>query len=1203
MDTKLNFVLDKINKAGIEVITDEKEYNRIKNYLKENKIKTQYMKLDWVQEKEIDYGSINNPRDMIPLLSNYAKSPQEIFTVTTLDGSHSPIRTKIISVGSVNKALVHPREVFRDAILDNAASIILSHNHPSGDTEPSNEDIITTDTLIKASKIIGIQILDHIIVSENNYFSFMEHDLMNEQEQNMKAQGIIYGFTYNNKIYLDPLLLDSNVSIHEYTHLWDKYTEKTNPELWNKGKELFKKTYLWNEVINNPDYQDIIHDENLILSECHAQISGKIADKILDKIIDENGTDITNAVIDWDKEVFEYCKKEFNINNKDLSQFITSTMKDFMNETKITEYINSQNKENNMTEKEKTLNAIESLNDYYKGKIEIAKEMAQKNIDAQQKERYKIENVLPYSFNPEDNYLYACVAYDKKTDKYVTWNSLNIDNNGSLNFGHYDLSEDNAYEILNNYVKKEIFDNSKIKENNNKREITMGNANIYTFSPFGYEGSLVTVESDVRKGLPAVDIVGLADGLVKESRERMITAFKNTNTNFPSERVLISLSPADLRKDNPMDLAMAVSILNQTNNFSKENILVLGELELNGEVRPVKGNEAAVRDAKAKGITNIVCNSVTKNIIENIEGINICTIDNLSEVTKKLSDIKNFIPTQIQNNKKDNSVTFNNEYFSSEDKLNSMIKGNYQTIRALEIAAAGKHNIINVGEPGCGKTLLTLNILPVITPKLTEEESITKNRIWSLCGLEKPNDKYKNIAPFRMPHQTCSIEGMCGGGPNCRAGEISLSHNGTLFLDEGAEFRSSVLQMLRVPLENQSITLCRAGRSTTYPADFQLAINVNPTPSGIWPDSKNKPCLDGTHSIEMYWKKFSDPLLDRIEIKNKVIKDENDTRTTTITQMRNEITDAYKIQRERGIYNSRLSAMDIDKYCKLEKKDDEYFKKQIEKNNFTPRQINNTLKVALTIANMDGRKNIQTNDLKESISLIQNVFEKTNEYKHEPSNLITTENVKNDLITVFSNGKIPEYYNDTEKEKLNKLQKEWEKLPCDDDGPSKIQEAEMNEFIECSASTISHEHNRNNPFQNDVDAILSKIKETHAIGDNLVNHIYHNNKDFYDQLDNRYGGTDLDKFVNKVYEDNKKLEKLEKQNNFIENSNKTFQENYSETNPLNAAQKLNEKLTDKLTIEQTNQIIDKTKDLSSKLSNNINQKENIENKSNKKGRK
>ena len=504
--------------------------------------------------------------------------------------------------------------------------------------------------------------------------------------------------------------------------------------------------------------------------------------------------------------------------------------------------------------------------------------------------------------------------------------------------------------------------------------------NVYTFSPFGYEGAIVQVETDLRRGIPAYDIVGISDGTVKETRERIRYAFSNSGLEFPAERVLQSLSPADLKKDSPLDLSMALSILGKSQNYPiDEPVLALGELELSGGIRPVRGAVAAVNSARAYGITNVVCDPATAELLKDIHGIKILAVDNLKEANEKLHEKDAFHPTTPQLYKND-TVEFNEDYLDKETLDSLPMDGHFETIRAIEVAVAGKHNILATGAPGCGKTMLMQSLMPALTPKLTEEEVITPRRIASIAGLDSPNRDI-HIPPFRMPHQTASIEGICGGGPNCRPGEISLAHNGTLFLDETAEFRSSVLQMLRVPLETQQITLSRAGRSTVYPANFQLAMATNPCPCGCY-GSHDKICLDSAKSIDLYWKKFSDPLLDRVEIKTFVEKDEKDTRKMSIETMKAQIATAFEIQRKRGVYNSHMNPQQIEEYCKLDKEGQEYLDRESE--NLTVRGKNNLLKLSLTLANMDGREDIRLNDLREARELSAPVFEKPNQFAYQP---------------------------------------------------------------------------------------------------------------------------------------------------------------------------------------------------------------------------
>ena len=516
-----------------------------------------------------------------------------------------------------------------------------------------------------------------------------------------------------------------------------------------------------------------------------------------------------------------------------------------------------------------------------------------------------------------------------------------------------------------------------MSETNNEQKRT-----IHSYSSFGYEGALINVETDLRRGIPAVDIVGLADGAVKETRERVLVAFRNSGLEFPAERVLQSLSPADLKKEGAaFDLAMALSILNEQHGYKGEPVLVMGELELSGKVRPVKAVNAAVTTAVENGIRNIIVPE--QNVKEALEvpGASVLGVSSLEEAHQKLISNEPFITEYKDTNKLfSKDVEFNEELLNIAKKQD--LTGYYDTARAIEIAIAGKHNILLEGSPGCGKTMLTQNLMPGLTPKLTNEEAQATTRIWSIAGLMRPTDGLMKVSPFRMPHQTASIEGICGGGANCRPGEISLAHNGVLFLDEAAEFRSSVLQMLRIPVESKQITLSRAGRTTTFPSNFQLAMAVNPCPCGNF-GNQNKICLCSEKSIDLYWKKFSAPLLDRIEVLQHVEKNDNDSRKISVPEMMNHIKNAIKIQRENGQYNSKLEPNQISDLCKLNEDCKQYFDSKTE--NMSPRKKANTLKVALTIANMENRREISIDDLKEAVELSSPLFEKPHEFQREQS--------------------------------------------------------------------------------------------------------------------------------------------------------------------------------------------------------------------------
>lgn len=409
---------------------------------------------------------------------------------------------------------------------------------------------------------------------------------------------------------------------------------------------------------------------------------------------------------------------------------------------------------------------------------------------------------------------------------------------------------------------------------------------IYSFSNWGYEGSIITVEVDLRRGITATDIVGLADSAVKESRERVQAAIRNSGLEYPSERVLISLSPADLKKEGAcFDLPIALGVLQK--NFT-ENVLVMGELELSGAIRPVRGVHAACSTALASGIQYAIVprDNLDEALATGIKAIGCDTLAYAFDLPEELSTRKIASAGEY-----DNTITFR------KPDAESSIKMTEKEMLALVVASSGRFNMMFFGSPGCGKTLL-MQYMQYLQPSLSANEVQSVKRIYSLAGLPI-KDENKVYPPFRMPHQTASIEGICGGGPNCRPGEITLAHNGVLFLDEAAEFRSSVLQMLRVPLENKSITLSRAGRSTTYPANFQLLMAMNPCPCGNY-GSAQRICLCSAKSVDLYWKKIGGPLLDRISIRLHIDPAEGERKEYSLEELQSYVKRATEESRRLG---------------------------------------------------------------------------------------------------------------------------------------------------------------------------------------------------------------------------------------------------------------------------------------------------------------
>ncbi len=420
---------------------------------------------------------------------------------------------------------------------------------------------------------------------------------------------------------------------------------------------------------------------------------------------------------------------------------------------------------------------------------------------------------------------------------------------------------------------------------------------IYSFSPFGYEGALVSIEVDLRRGIPATDIVGLADSEVKASRERVQAAIRNSGLEYPSERVLISLSPADLKKEGAgFDLPIALGVLQK--EFT-ENVLVMGELELSGAIRPVRGIHAACSTALASGIMYAIV--PTANLDEalatGIKAFGCDTLEYAYNLPEGLSKRKVATVDSY-----DETITFR------KPDAESKIEMTEKEMLALVVGASGRFNMMFFGSPGCGKTIL-MQYMQYLQPSLSANEVQSVKRVYSLAGLPI-RDETKVYPPFRMPHQTASIEGICGGGPNCRPGEITLAHNGVLFLDEAAEFRSSVLQMLRVPLGNKTISLSRAGRTTVYPANFQLLLALNPCPCGNY-GSKERICLCSAKSVELYWKKIGGPLLDRIPIRLHIDRQEGERKEYSLEELQSYVEIATKKSRAIGTNFCDLSAEQV----------------------------------------------------------------------------------------------------------------------------------------------------------------------------------------------------------------------------------------------------------------------------------------------------
>lgn len=504
---------------------------------------------------------------------------------------------------------------------------------------------------------------------------------------------------------------------------------------------------------------------------------------------------------------------------------------------------------------------------------------------------------------------------------------------------------------------------------------------IYTHSDFGYEGVLVQCETDIRRGIPAVDILGLSDGMVKEARGLIKAAIQNQGMEFPMERVIMTLSPADLRKDGDRwTFPLALSVLDASsprNDFHDDiSVFVAGNMNLSGKVWSVNAVAQGLNLASECGICYAVLPKGNEK--ETVPfGMKVYYTDYLADAYNAIRSIgtdkeKDYFKEKEMDTTKFNGITFTD----NEDGPNfDGIKGFGFVKYAVAAAVAGKHNIIVSGQPGSGRTLL-LQCMPEIMPNLLYNEYLQNERIYSIAGLVRHDKGLSRQRPFRMPHQTATIEGIAGGGARMNPGEVSLANNGVLFLDEAAEFRTSVLQMIRVPFECRSMTLARAGRSTVYPADFQLAMATNPCPCGNF-GSKDKICLCSRRAIEQYWKKLSNPLMDRIEIRIDMNNTDKDFPDMPVTELREKIKRAWEVQLKRGGFNGRLdlkTAMEnIDGTMSEESNNVLEGIIEEKKKEWSVRRIANFKRLARTVADMEGHEEVQKDDLEMALRLNTNL--------------------------------------------------------------------------------------------------------------------------------------------------------------------------------------------------------------------------------------
>lgn len=486
----------------------------------------------------------------------------------------------------------------------------------------------------------------------------------------------------------------------------------------------------------------------------------------------------------------------------------------------------------------------------------------------------------------------------------------------------------------------------------------------------GLEGNLVTIEADFSQGLPQFDLVGLPDAAVRESKERVRTAIRNSGFDFPPRKAVVNLAPADLKKEGTQyDLPIAVSILAGTGQLggNLHDVLILGELGLSGEIRGVGGVLSSTINAKKHGFKNIIVPAENAREAALAGGINVYGAHSLAEVVQHIAKIKEMEPTIV-----DAPALFRENASFAVDF--EQVRGQREMRRGIEVATAGGHNVLMIGTPGSGKSMLAQRI-PTILPDLTMEEALEITSIYSVAGELKASDGLIASRPFRAPHHSASTVSIVGGGSKALPGELSLAHNGVLFFDELSEYSNSVMEALRQPLEDKKVTISRAMATYTYPCNVMFVAAMNPCRCGYYGDGTRR-CRCSETDVRRYLNKVSGPLLDRIDIQLEAptlkFGDLSAEKGESSAVIKARVNAARKIQLERFkdepiTCNAQMNSAQIEKYCPLGWQENSLLKKAFDTMGFSARAYSRILKVARTVADLENSENITADHLREAI--------------------------------------------------------------------------------------------------------------------------------------------------------------------------------------------------------------------------------------------